>query len=370
MDDTNGNRQQDSGEALYLVNFVAGARQYYRVNDLDGDDLVDAGELLPVADLPEPLRPAFHDEQGGFVRYKSDAEDLQNFANWYSYFRRRELTAKAAVASAIHTLHGVKVGFYSINSGLRQAVLPVKLFSSSLIVDNMDSGYSESGSWGESGAADEYRDSSRYTSSSGSYATFTPNIPETGEYKVYGWWDYYSTRDTNALYTVTHASGTSSHRVNQRQNYSQWTLLGTYTFNAGTSGYVSVKRDSQSTSSSTSADAVMFEPSTGSVNVDETNTLLNLLYGLDSNDNTPLRNALKAVGQYYHQVGTSTLGSSPFADEASGGGCQQAFAIAMTDGYWNGSSPRCGQPGRSGGKPLWRYLLGYPGRCGHEILQE
>lgn len=356
LDDADGDGEVDPAEDVYLVNFVAGTREFYRYNDLDGDGLVESGELWQLSELPDNLKPKLINEQGEFVRYKSDAEELQNLADWYSYYRRRELTAKAAVANAIYTLHGVQVGFYSINSGLRQTVLPVKLLASSLIIDNMDSGYTESGRWSESSASDEYRDSSRYTNATGSTATFRPNITEAGEYKVYAWWDYWSTRDTNALYTVAHAGGTASVRVNQRENYSQWTLLGTYSFNAGTSGYVRVSRDSQSTGSSTSADAVMFEPVSGSLNLDETDTLLNLLYGLDSTGYTPLRSALKALGQYYSSEESSALGASPYADAASGGECQQAFAIAMTDGYWNGSSPDVGNQDGTEGEP---YADGY-----------
>ena len=165
---------------MYLVNFVAGVREYYRFQDSDGDELVESGELIPIleADLPDSARPKLYDEEGNFVRYKTDAEDLQNFANWYSYFRRRELTAKAAVSNVIRNLAGVQVGFYSINTGLRQAVLPIKVdMGVSVIVDNRDSGYAESGAWRESGASNEYKGSSRYTRNAGNYATWRPDLP-------------------------------------------------------------------------------------------------------------------------------------------------------------------------------------------------
>ena len=53
--------------------------------------------------------------------------ERQNFVNWYSFYRRRELTAKAAVAEVIDNLKGVSVGFNSINGRLRQAVLKVRV---------------------------------------------------------------------------------------------------------------------------------------------------------------------------------------------------------------------------------------------------
>ena len=86
----------------------------------------------------------------------------------------------------------------------------------------------------------------------------------------------------------------------------------------------------------------MFEQVGGAtVNVDETYTLLDQLYRMDSDDSTPLRLALENVGKYYHQDDGSdgNLGTSPFADALNGGACQKAYAIVMTDGYWNGSDP-------------------------------
>jgi type IV pilus assembly protein PilY1 len=72
--------------------------------------------------------------------------------------------------------------------------------------------------------------------------------------------------------------------------------------------------------------------------------LLNWLYDIDSSGGTPLRRGLQDVGQYFDRHETddpdenSSAGlgtTSPWADENSGGGCQRAFAIVMTDGYWN-----------------------------------
>ncbi len=363
-DDLDEDGEMDPGEGMYLVNFVGGVRHHYWFNDRNGNHIVEGGELFPVDDVPHHAKAAFYGDDGTFISYKTDAEDLQNFANWYSFYRRRELTAKAAVSHSIMNLVGVQVGFYSINTGLRQTVKPVKLNvpdpggSTIVIVDNKDSGYQESGGgWGESGASNEYKNSSRYASSSVRWATWTPNLPEAGEYKVYAWWDYYSTRDTNALYKVYHNGGVYSVRKNQKQNYSRWSLLGTFNFDAGTSGKVTVTRDGSSTGNSTSADAVMFEStfvdSGGSIYVDKTDELLTALYGMDSSGGTPLRLGVKSVGQYFHADDGSTggLGSSPYMTAEEGGACQHSFCIAMTDGYWNGSSPGVGNQDGPEGSP-------------------
>ena len=353
-----------STENIYLINFVDSdadsvldTREYYRVDNTDGDHIVEDGELFPVTDTTEQnlFKPSVYDEDGNWVSYKTDVEDLQNFANWYQYFRRRELTAKAVVANAVNSLSGVSIGFYTINPGVRQPVLPIQLdMPASVIVDNQDAGFTETGTWNESSAGDEYEGSSYYTTGTGATATWTPDLPVAGTYNVYAWWCYWSTRDTNALYTVNYSGGSDSMRKNQQQTTGQWILLGQYYFDAGTSGSVTVTRDGSSTQSSTSADAVMFEQVGGAtVNVDETYTLLDQLYAIDSDNSTPLRQALENVGKYYHQDDgfDGNLGSSPFADSLNGGACQKAYAIAMTDGYWNGSDPSVGNADDSEGSP-------------------
>jgi len=78
---------------------------------------------------------------------------------------------------------------------------------------------------------------------------------------------------------------------------------------------------------------------------DETNDLLNILYDdYTSYGGTPLGYGLQDVGQYYHQYDNHSggIGTCPFWTAAKGGACQQAFAILMTDGYYNGGTPTVG----------------------------
>jgi type IV pilus assembly protein PilY1 len=195
----------------YLIN-LDGDITYYAFNDADGDDIVDAGELWPTSSPPSDVQVS-----GTY------AEERQNFANWYSFYRRRELTATCSIAKVIESMQGVQIGFRSINGNLKQPVLKVK-----------------------------------------------------------------------------------------------------------------VEGD------------------------DESSVLLDNLYALVLKaEGTPLRLGLKYVGQYFHQddgENPTGLGTSPFADAAEGGGCQQAFAVVMTDGYWNGSSPSVGNVDTDNGEP---YADGY-----------
>ena len=76
---------------------------------------------------------------------------------------------------------------------------------------------------------------------------------------------------------------------------------------------------------------------------DQSQTVLANLYNIhiEGDWHVPLRRALQDVGQYFdrHDDGGSEYLSTtpPWADEAAGGGCQRAFTIVMTDGYYNGS---------------------------------
>jgi hypothetical protein len=68
------------------------------------------------------------------------------------------------------------------------------------------------------------------------WVRFTPPIPSSGQYAVYVWWTSHLNRATNTPFTVSHAGGTApAIRLSQETGGGQWQLLGTYTFNAGSS---------------------------------------------------------------------------------------------------------------------------------------
>lgn len=75
--------------------------------------------------------------------------------------------------------------------------------------------------------------------------------------------------------------------------------------------------------------------------------LLNDVVNVNSSGGTPLRTSLDSVGRYFSQKSNfptpSSLNigsaSSPILPASQGGECQQNFAMLMTDGQWNGSTP-------------------------------
>lgn len=154
VDDTNHNGRRDTGETIYLVAWadVDGdglldlggegddRRCYYRFDD-DGDHVVEDGELILLIDERDKnrVRPIRFNDQGEFDRYKTDREDLQNFANWCTYFRRRAFAATSAAAETIAGVSRIQVGVYALNGSPRVPVLPATATTSDgVLVDERD----------------------------------------------------------------------------------------------------------------------------------------------------------------------------------------------------------------------------------------
>ncbi len=68
-----------------------------------------------------------------------------------------------------------------------------------------------------------------------SYAEFRPRIFTEAVYELYGWWVSSSNRCQDTPFIIKHKNGTDTVRVNQVQNGSTWTLIGSYTFSIDTS---------------------------------------------------------------------------------------------------------------------------------------
>ncbi|WNG40515.1 hypothetical protein F0U61_47625 [Archangium violaceum] len=88
-------------------------------------------------------------------------------------------------------------------------------------------------------------------------ARFIPNLPVAGTYNVYARWMAGDARSNNVPYRITSNAGTALVYKNQQVNGGSWQLLGTYPFNAGTSGNVVISN--AGTTGHVIADAVRFE---------------------------------------------------------------------------------------------------------------
>ena len=102
-----------------------------------------------------------------------------------------------------------------------------------VVVDNQDAtGFATTGNWLESSAVDEYLGSSLYSFNAGDTATWTPDLPEAGEYQVYIQWSRqqangnFFDRDSQAQYAVTHNGTTDSYVIDQDIASGQWVAAG------------------------------------------------------------------------------------------------------------------------------------------------
>lgn len=103
-------------------------------------------------------------------------------------------------------------------------------------VDNDSSGWSASSNWTASTSSTEYYGSNyrvRPTASVSDAATWTANLPSSGNYKVEAWWSDGTNRSTTAPYIVDASSGSVTVSKNQQANGGSWQNLGTFAFNAG-----------------------------------------------------------------------------------------------------------------------------------------
>jgi type IV pilus assembly protein PilY1 len=140
--DKNGNGSWDEAEEkIYLVtwqdadgdglidlsgNLAEDCRRYYCVMD-DGDGSIEDNELIAENDraVIDAIRPAVTDNSGMAVRFATDREELQNFANWVTYYRRRSKAAIAIAAKFILHTGADNVGLYAVNGRPR---VPVRSF--------------------------------------------------------------------------------------------------------------------------------------------------------------------------------------------------------------------------------------------------
>lgn len=60
----------------------------------------------------------------------------QNFANWFTYFRRREFVAKNAIGNLVKDLSEVRIGIYGINQKIVVALEPVNVTRGNSIADH------------------------------------------------------------------------------------------------------------------------------------------------------------------------------------------------------------------------------------------
>ncbi len=83
--------------------------------DTDGDGEIDPNEPHTLYEI-KPSTPAYPSG-------RTYAEELQNYANWFQYYRKREFATKAAVGGVINNTDATRMGLRVINNGQIQDVI-------------------------------------------------------------------------------------------------------------------------------------------------------------------------------------------------------------------------------------------------------
>ncbi len=196
------------------------------------------------------------------------------FARWPAYNNRStDVPIDIISASGTATYHAnqvdpstngvwVSMGTYTFNAGTSGSVLIraggttgfvfadavrfTKQQPVEIIVDNSDpTGVTLTGAWSASTTTPGYYSANALNDGNTGQGTksvrFTPTLPSAGTYQVYAWWPALSNRSDSVPFDIVTSTGTVTVNVNQKTNGSQWYSLGTYTFNAGTTGNVLIR---------------------------------------------------------------------------------------------------------------------------------
>ena len=136
-----------------------------------------------------------------------------------------------------------------------------------VVVDNGSPGYAEAGPWRDGpagfGLRSAYGDgvnpfrlgATREPAPGARGVAWTPDLPRAGAYAVHVSYAPGPDRPLAARYRVQHAGGTDAVDVNQRMGAGTWVYLGTWEFEAGPAGAVTLDAGPEGT---VSADAVRF----------------------------------------------------------------------------------------------------------------
>jgi len=103
--------------------------------------------------------------------------------------------------------------------------------------------YTQVGAWLTSGLAGWNGTRSLYSAPGalGGSATWQPALPAAGSYEVAVWYPTNPDTTTAATYVVHHSGGDTTLSVNQQQDANAFHVLGTFTFDAGSAGYVRIE---------------------------------------------------------------------------------------------------------------------------------
>jgi type IV pilus assembly protein PilY1 len=105
--------------------------RYYVWTDTNGDEIIDASDAHTLVEIKSSTTsyPGRKAPEAGTGKGRDDctnngdgtatctyAQEIQNFANWFTYYRKRDLVAKSAFSFAIEPVETARIGIASINN--------------------------------------------------------------------------------------------------------------------------------------------------------------------------------------------------------------------------------------------------------------
>jgi hypothetical protein len=126
-------------------------------------------------------------------------------------------------------------------SAARDLALGIDAPPGAIIIDQSDAANNSSGGWRQLNSAAAYGGSYVFGSSAGVDGfSFNAAVPVTGWWRVSARWPTATNHAPRALWTTTHADGTTSVERDQRANRAQWVDLGVYRFESQGGAVVNV----------------------------------------------------------------------------------------------------------------------------------
>ncbi|MBX3432102.1 MAG: N-acetylmuramoyl-L-alanine amidase [Pirellulales bacterium] len=251
-----------------------------------------------------------------------------------------------------------------------------------VVLDNDSPGVTFAGAWSNSTASVHYDEdygavadavSYRFASISAAEtatATYRPTIPEAGYYPVYTWVADSGNR-TNQLYRIhDSAGGVTEIRVDHRMVGKGWVYLGTYHFDAGTSGSVVISNQSTAGGSVVIADAIRFGNGMGDMPAGPNSQIS----GYPREDENSLMWLWRSVGQGNNPstvLGTSNV-SAPRRMAEHMNANSNAFGTSVYIGFHSNAAGGRGAVGlitTSGATPNQSQLALYTGRQINQDMQ-
>ena len=92
---------------------------YYNWDDTDTDGVMETGEEEEIEIRPANA-PFSYTDSNGDPQTRTYNEEMENFANWYVYYRTREFAAKAGIGAVINNSNSTRMGMDAFHGDLIQ----------------------------------------------------------------------------------------------------------------------------------------------------------------------------------------------------------------------------------------------------------